>query len=72
MVKRVDTAVIDVSQRAMDGNFPGGEIVEFGLEEDGVGIAESQDNLSEEVLAEVDECKEKIDSGDFEVPNTKH
>ncbi|RIW29308.1 BMP family ABC transporter substrate-binding protein [Bacillus salacetis] len=68
MVKRVDTAVIDIAERAMKGEFPGGEIVEYGLEDDGVGIAPTQDNLSEEVLAAVEEWKEKIVNGEVEVP----
>jgi basic membrane protein A and related proteins len=68
MVKRVDTAVIDVAERAMAGEFPGGEIVEYGLEDDGVGIAPTQDNLSEDVLAKVEEWKEKIVNGEVEVP----
>jgi basic membrane protein A and related proteins len=68
MVKRVDTAVIDVAERAMDGEFPGGEILAYGLEDDGVGIAPTQDNLSEDVIAKVEEWKEKIVNGEVEVP----
>jgi basic membrane protein A and related proteins len=68
MVKRVDTAVIDVAERAKNGEFPGGEVVEYGLDDDGVGIASSQDNISEDVLAAVDEWKEKIVNGEVEVP----
>ncbi|MGM7701233.1 BMP family lipoprotein [Pseudalkalibacillus sp. Hm43] len=70
MVKRVDTAVFEVSKKTMEGNFPGGEIVEFGLEEDGVGIAPTQDNVSEEALKMVEEYKEKIVAGEVEVPKT--
>ncbi|WP_456271490.1 BMP family lipoprotein [Bacillus sp. AK031] len=68
MVKRVDTAVIDVAERAMAGEFPGGEILAYGLEDDGVGIAPTQDNLSEDVIAKVEEWKEKIINGEVEVP----
>ncbi len=70
MVKRVDTAVFEVSKLTMEGNFPGGEIVEFGLEEDGVGIAPTTDNVSEEALKMVEEYKEKIVAGEVEVPKT--
>ncbi|WLD95212.1 BMP family protein [Alkalihalobacillus sp. AL-G] len=70
MVKRVDTAVYEVSTQTMEGNFPGGEIVEFGLKEDGVGIAPTKDNVSEEALNTVDEYKEKIINGDVTVPKT--
>ncbi|MCF6137168.1 BMP family lipoprotein [Pseudalkalibacillus berkeleyi] len=70
MVKRVDTAVLEVSKQTKEGNFPGGEVVEFGLEEDGVGIAPTEDNVSEEALKMVKEYKEKIVAGDVEVPMT--
>ena len=53
MVKRVDTAVQDISKRAMDEDFPGGEIIEYGIQEEGISIAETQDNLSQEILDEV-------------------
>ncbi|MGM0846705.1 MAG: BMP family lipoprotein [Bacillota bacterium] len=68
MIKRVDTAVIDIAERGMAGEFPGGEIVEYGLEDDGVGIAPTQDNISDEVKTAVDEWKEKIVNGEVEVP----
>ena len=70
MIKRVDQAVYQVSERTMNGDFPGGEIVEFGLEEEGVGIAPSQDNVSEEALQAVEDWKQKILDGELEVPQT--
>ncbi|WP_270181890.1 BMP family lipoprotein [Alkalihalobacillus sp. CinArs1] len=70
MVKRVDTAVMEVSKQTMEDNFPGGKVTEFGLEEDGVGIAETQENVSEEALKKVEEYKEKIQNGELEVPKT--
>lgn len=70
MVKRVDVAVYEVSKRAMEGDFPGGEEVVFGLEEDGVGIAPTTENVSEEALSLVEEYKQKILSGDLTIPST--
>jgi basic membrane protein A len=70
MVKRVDTAVYEVSKMAMEGNFPGGQIVEFGLDNDGIGIAPSQENVSQEALDLVKEYQEKILAGDIIVPAT--
>lgn len=70
MIKRVDQAVYQVSERTMNGNFPGGEIVEFGLDQDGVGIAPTTENVSEEALQAVEDYKEKILSGEIEVPST--
>ncbi|MEC2072225.1 BMP family lipoprotein [Alkalihalophilus marmarensis] len=70
MVKRVDTAVAIVSEQTMNGDFPGGEILEYGLEEDAVGIAPSTDNVSEEALSAVEDYKGQIQSGDISVPQT--
>jgi basic membrane protein A and related proteins len=68
MVKRVDLAVEDLSKKAKDGKFPGGQQIEYGLKENGVGIAPSQENLSKEILKAVDGWKQKIINGDVQVP----
>ena len=39
MVKRVDNAVFQTTEAARNGEFPGGEVQTFGLEDDGVGLA---------------------------------
>jgi basic membrane protein A len=69
MVKGVDVAVKDLAEKGKDGDFPGGEIIEYGLKENGVGIAPTQDNLSEDVIAKIDEFKQKIIDGEIEVPS---
>lgn len=71
MVKRVDTAVQDLAKRTMEGDFPGGQVLEYGLDVDGVGIADSKENLSDEVLKAVDDWKQKIVNGDIKVPHTR-
>lgn len=71
MVKRVDVAVKDLSERTMEGNFPGGENIKYGLEEGGVGIAPTQDNVPAEALTAVEEWTEKIKSGEIKVPATR-
>ncbi|QQZ07889.1 BMP family lipoprotein [Heyndrickxia vini] len=68
MIKRVDLAVQDLSKKAKDGNFPGGEQIEYGLNEDAVGISPSKENISEDVLKAVDEWKQKIIKGEVKVP----
>ncbi|MCA1030133.1 BMP family protein [Bacillus timonensis] len=70
MIKRVDIAVYEVSKLAMEGNFPGGKETVFGLEENGVGIAPTTENVSKEALDLVEEYKQKILSGELEVPMT--
>ncbi|WP_170007355.1 BMP family lipoprotein [Bacillus fonticola] len=68
MVKRVDTAVQDVTTQAMNGEFPGGEILEYGLDDNGVGVAESE-NLTPEILDEIESYKQQIIDGEIEVPS---
>ncbi|WP_078553965.1 BMP family lipoprotein [Bacillus alkalicellulosilyticus] len=70
MIKRVDRAIESVTEQTMSGNFPGGDIIEYGLEDEGVGIAQTQDNVSEEALAAVDEYSAKIKAGEIQVPTT--
>ncbi|WNB90340.1 BMP family ABC transporter substrate-binding protein [Bacillus sp. NEB1478] len=70
MVKRVDKAVFEVSEQTAKGKFPGGKVVEFGLKQDGVGIAPTTENVSKDALAKVDEYKKKIIDGEVKVPKT--
>ncbi|WP_075980868.1 BMP family lipoprotein [Bacillus massilinigeriensis] len=70
MVKRVDIAVKDVTQKAKDGKFPGGEVLAYGLEENAIGIAPSQDNLTDDMKKAVEEWTAKIKNGEVEVPQT--
>jgi basic membrane protein A len=71
MVKRVDNAIYAISQQTAEGNFPGGTVQAFGLAEDGVGIAETQTHLTDEVLALVKEYRQKIIDGEIKVPQTE-
>ncbi|MDL5375921.1 BMP family ABC transporter substrate-binding protein [Exiguobacterium mexicanum] len=71
MVKRVDTATYEVSKLAMEDKFPAGEIVEFSLKDDGVGIAETSDeNVSADVLTKVEEYRTQLIDGDITAPAT--
>lgn len=70
MIKRVDNAVYQIAKDTMDGNFPGGKETVFGLADDGVGISESQENVSQEALDLVEEFKQKILDGEITVPKT--
>lgn len=70
MVKRVDEAVYQVSEQTMNGNFPGGQIIEFGLADEGVGIAPTTENLSAEILEAIEDFKARILSGEIVVPKT--
>jgi len=71
MLKRVDVAVYNAFKDAMDGEFETGVQV-LGLAENGVGYAvdeNNQDLLTDEMVAELEEAKAKIVSGEIEVHN---
>lgn len=69
-MKRVDNAVFNISKDLVEGNFMGGTNVAYGLAEDGVGIAPSSDkHVPADLLAEVEEIKQKIIDGEITVPN---
>ncbi|UJL47985.1 BMP family protein [Virgibacillus sp. NKC19-16] len=71
MVKRVDTSVQQVSNLGLNGEFPGGEVLEFGLEDEGVSIATTNEEaLTDDILTEVEDWEERIKNGDVEVPQT--
>jgi basic membrane protein A len=72
MVKRVDNAVFQTTQSARNGEFPGGEVQTFGLEDDGVGLApygRFDDQVPQEVKDQVDEARQGIIDGEIEVPD---
>ena len=69
-MKRVDNAVYEAVQELIEGTLEGG-VKTFDLAAGGVDIAPSQDLISEDVIAAVDEVKEKIISGDVVVPDNK-
>lgn len=69
MVKRVDQAVVKVSNDLINGKFEGGKNVTLGLKDDAVGLPEtSKKNVPADVLKKVDEYKEKIIKGEIKVP----
>ncbi|MGE7908969.1 BMP family lipoprotein [Lysinibacillus xylanilyticus] len=68
MLKGVNTAVVDISNKAKNGEFPGGKTLTYGLAEDGVKLADSRGAIPEEVQKVIDEYKEKIAKGEIKVP----
>lgn len=69
MMKNVDQAVYDISQRAAEGDYPGGEVISLGLEDEAVGLAETSDiNVPQEILDLVEDYTQQIIAGEIEVP----
>lgn len=70
-VKGVDNALFQTIEQARNGEFPGGEVVEFGLENNGYRIApygRFEDQVPQEVKDAVDEARQGIIDGDISVP----
>lgn len=69
-MKRVDNAVYEAAEELINGTLESG-VKTFDLAAGGVDIAPSQDLIAPEVITAVDEVKEKIISGEIEVPADK-
>ncbi|AXI09137.1 BMP family ABC transporter substrate-binding protein [Oceanobacillus sp. 143] len=72
MVKRVDVAVKEIANLGKNGEFPGGEKLEFGIEEDGIAVTTTNEEaMTEDIIKAVDEWQEKILNGEVEVPTNR-
>ena len=69
-MKRVDNACYDEAKAVVEGTVEGG-VRTFTLEDAGVDLAPTTDNLSEDVLAKVTEVKDQIIAGEIEVAKAK-
>ena len=70
-IKRVDTAVFETIKAAVEGTFVGAENREFGLAEDGVGLApyhDFEDAVSQEIKDAVEEARAAVLDGSVTVP----
>jgi basic membrane protein A and related proteins len=72
VVKRVDNSVFQTIEDARNGDFPGGEVVEFGLDDKGISLApfgRFDGDVPQNVKDEVDEARQGIIDGDIKVPD---
>lgn len=71
MIKRVDTGTYTAAKELAEDKFEGGKMIELGLAEEGVGIAETtKDKVSADILSKVDKYKAGIMDGKIKVPAT--
>ncbi|MCD1260448.1 BMP family ABC transporter substrate-binding protein [Paenibacillus athensensis] len=70
MMKRVDEAVIRVSDELNKNEFKGGTVA-LGLAEHGVGLPAKNPNIPDDVLKKVQEFETKIAKGEIVVPSDK-
>ncbi|MFB6220271.1 MAG: BMP family protein [Halolamina sp.] len=71
MVKHVDTAVFNATKSVVNDAFKGGSVTALGLEKDGVEAVigvEYEGEIPSDVTDALASSKEKIKSGDIEVP----
>nr|WP_106784308.1 BMP family protein [Lysinibacillus timonensis] len=68
VLKRVDVAAQEVAKMTQEGNFPGGELITYGLADNGIGLADSRGAISEETLAAVEDFQQQIIDGSLVVP----
>lgn len=69
-MKRVDTAVFEAAKATQDGTLKNG-VITYDLAVEGVDLAPTTTNLSDEVLKAAEDAKAKIISGEIKVPETK-
>ena len=70
-IKRVDNAVFQTIEQAQNGQFPGGQVVEFGLKEEGIALApfgRFDDQVPQEVKDRIDEARQGIIDGEITIP----
>ncbi|WP_445488153.1 BMP family lipoprotein [Niallia sp. 03133] len=70
-LKGVAAAVQDISTKAKEDNFPGGQSLVYGLKENGVGLSEINKEVENkaEIDALVKEWTDKIKNGEYTVPD---
>ncbi len=69
-IKRIDVAVYDTLKAYGEGNFPGGQIITMDAKTNGVGLPETNPNLTTDTQAKVDDTLAEIQSGALVVPVT--
>jgi basic membrane protein A len=72
MIKRIDVAVEETTTRFASGELDGGETLDFGLAEDGVGLSEfehTREEIPDEHIQQIEDLRAQIESGDLEVWN---
>ena len=71
-IKRVDVGMYETVKELVEGKFQGGTSTTYGLEQNGIGIADTTSNLvPQDVLDFVNEKIEELKAGKMSVPKTE-
>ncbi len=65
-IKDTGSAIVAIAEQSMDTEFPGGELVEYGLADETVDI--TRGNLDDETWATIEDAKQQIIDGEIDVP----
>ncbi len=66
-MKYIDIAAYDMIKAETEGNFPGGQTLIFDAKNNGIGIPETNPNLSDDTVSKSNAVFEKIKSGEITV-----
>jgi basic membrane protein A and related proteins len=66
-MKKITVSTYDMIKDEVEGTFTGGKTITFDAKNDGVGIPDTNPNLSDDAVAKAKEVFEKIKSGDIVV-----
>jgi basic membrane protein A and related proteins len=66
--KKVDEAVFQTIEKVVNGETVGGGTSVFGLAEDAVGLGTVSSKVSQDIIDQVEEQKQKIIDGEIEIP----
>jgi basic membrane protein A and related proteins len=69
VLKEVGVAAQEVAKLAKEGKFPGGELITYGLADNGISLADDRGAISEETKAAIENYKKQIIDGTITVPN---
>ena len=66
-IKKIDEAAYQIIEDEINGEFPGGQVLTFNAENDGVGIPAENPNLKDDTVTKVNEVLDGIKNGEIEV-----
>ena len=70
-IKRIDTATYDMIKDFKEGKFQGGKVLNFDVQNDGVGIPKENPNLSSDTMAAVEKLYAELKAGNITVSSEK-
>jgi len=69
-LKKVDVAVFQTVQEVQDGSFAGGEDTTFDVASGAVGLGEISDQVSGDIISQVQAIQDRIAAGEIDIPDT--